>query len=123
MKYSRLFSIKTVVVLMMVIGILLFSPENLYSQAAPRTPSAQQAPRTTPQRPTTPTTPATPTITPAQQQLTEQFDPLKSPSLVTQAVALTLLSLSPFIIMILTSFLKIVVVLSLLRSALGVQQA
>lgn len=48
---------------------------------------------------------------------------LKRPSLVTQAVLLSLLSLMPFIIMILTSFLKIVVVLSLLRSALGVQQA
>lgn len=48
---------------------------------------------------------------------------LKRPSLITQAVLLSLLSLLPFIIMILTSFLKIVVVLSLLRSALGVQQA
>lgn len=46
-----------------------------------------------------------------------------SPSMITQATVLTLLSLSPFIIMILTSFLKIVVVLSLLRNALGVQQA
>lgn len=45
------------------------------------------------------------------------------PTLITQAVALTLLSLSPFIIMILSSFLKIVIVLGLLRSALGVQQA
>jgi len=53
------------------------------------------------------------------------IEPLKMlpPSLTTQAIALTLLSLAPFIIMILTSFLKIVVVLSLLRSALGVQQA
>lgn len=48
---------------------------------------------------------------------------LKRPSLVTQAVLLSMLSLLPFVIMILTSFLKIVVVLSLLRSALGVQQA
>jgi type III secretion protein R len=45
------------------------------------------------------------------------------PSLITQAVALSLLSLSPFIVMILSSFLKIVIVLGLLRSALGVQQA
>lgn len=45
------------------------------------------------------------------------------PTMITQAVALTLLSLSPFIIMILSSFLKIVIVLGLLRSALGVQQA
>lgn len=48
---------------------------------------------------------------------------MERPSLVTQAVVLTLLSLLPFIIMILTSFLKIVIVLSLLRNALGVQQA
>lgn len=45
------------------------------------------------------------------------------PTLITQAVALSLLSLAPFMIMILTSFLKIVIVLGLLRSALGVQQA
>jgi type III secretion protein R len=51
------------------------------------------------------------------------FDTLRRPSIITQAAALTLMSLLPFIIMILTSFLKIVVVLSLLRSALGVQQA
>lgn len=56
-----------------------------------------------------------------QEQL--QLDMFKRPSLITQAVVLTLLALSPFIIMILTSFMKIVVVLSLLRSALGVQQA
>jgi type III secretion protein R len=48
---------------------------------------------------------------------------LQRPSLITQVVSLSLLSLLPFIIMILTSFLKIVVVLSLLRTALGVQQA
>jgi type III secretion protein R len=53
----------------------------------------------------------------------DQISELKKPSLITQAVMLTLLSLLPFIIMILTSFLKIVVVLSLLRTALGVQQA
>ncbi|MBS4164485.1 Uncharacterized protein PRO82_001814 [Candidatus Protochlamydia amoebophila] len=57
-------------------------------------------------------------------QATEaQISELKRPSLITQAVLLSLLSLLPFIIMILTSFLKIVVVLSLLRTALGVQQA
>src|SRR6202034_214771 len=48
---------------------------------------------------------------------------MRRPSLITQAVLLSLLSLMPFIIMILTSFMKIVIVLSLLRSALGVQQA
>lgn len=48
---------------------------------------------------------------------------IKTPSMITQAGALAFLSVFPFIIMILTSFLKIVVVLSLLRSALGVQSA
>lgn len=55
--------------------------------------------------------------------LLEPFDAFKRPTLVTQGVLLVLFSLLPFIVMILTSFLKIVIVLSLLRSALGVQQA
>lgn len=53
----------------------------------------------------------------------EQFDPFKKPTIATQAVVLSFLSLLPFLVMILTSFLKIVIVLSLLRNALGVQQA
>jgi type III secretion protein R len=57
------------------------------------------------------------------QAATDEFLNLQRPSLITQAVLLSFLSLLPFIIMILTSFLKIVVVLSLLRTALGVQQA
>lgn len=40
----------------------------------------------------------------------------------TQAVVLVFLALLPFIVMLLTSFLKMVITLSLLRSALGVQQ-
>jgi len=70
-----------------------------------------------------------PQLTPAQQQAQkapgnlEGFENFRRPSLITQATALTLLSLLPFIVMILSSFLKIVIVLSLLRSALGVQQA
>lgn len=46
-----------------------------------------------------------------------------SPNLITQAVALTTMALLPFVVMLLTSFVKIVVVLSLLRNALGAQQA
>lgn len=45
------------------------------------------------------------------------------PSLITQGAAIAVFALFPFIIMILSSFLKIVVVLSLLRNALGVQQS
>jgi type III secretion protein R len=56
-------------------------------------------------------------------ELLEPFSNFKSPSLITQAVTLAGLSLLPFAVMILSSFLKIVVVLSLLRNALGVQQS
>lgn len=45
------------------------------------------------------------------------------PGLTTQAIALTGMALLPFLIMLLTSFVKMVVVLSLLRNALGAQQA
>ncbi len=61
--------------------------------------------------------------TPAEMLQEEQLDTFSTPSITTQAVVLSALALMPFIIMILTSFLKIVIVLSLLRSALGVQQA
>src|SRR5277367_3053601 len=46
----------------------------------------------------------------------------KNPSMLTKLAVLAGLSLLPFAIMLLTSFMKIVVVLSLLRNALGVQQ-
>jgi type III secretion protein R len=48
---------------------------------------------------------------------------LERPSLITQGTAIVLMSLMPFLVMMLSSFVKIVVVLSLLRNALGVQQA
>lgn len=48
--------------------------------------------------------------------------PSNNPSMVTKLAILAGLSLLPFAIMLLTSFMKIVVVLSLLRQALGVQQ-
>ncbi|GAB4232020.1 MAG: SctR family type III secretion system export apparatus subunit CdsR [Chlamydiales bacterium] len=57
------------------------------------------------------------------QAIVEQPPPYERPGIATQAIVLSIASILPFIIMILTSFLKIVVVLSLLRSALGVQQA
>lgn len=46
----------------------------------------------------------------------------KPPTLVTELAVLAGLALLPFAIMLLTSYVKIVVVLSLLRNALGVQQ-
>ncbi len=47
---------------------------------------------------------------------------LQQPSVVTKMAVLAGLAVMPFVIMLLTSFMKIVVVLSLLRNALGVQQ-
>lgn len=49
--------------------------------------------------------------------------PDQPPQLLTQLTVLTGLSLLPFAVMLLTSYIKIVIVLSLLRNALGVQQS
>ncbi|MBS3904861.1 MAG: type III secretion system export apparatus subunit SctR [Simkania sp.] len=46
-----------------------------------------------------------------------------APSILTELTVLAGLSLLPFAIMLLTSYMKIVIVLSLLRNALGVQQS
>lgn len=48
---------------------------------------------------------------------------LPPPSMVEELAAITALALLPFAVMLLTSYIKIVVVLSLLRNALGVQQS
>lgn len=48
---------------------------------------------------------------------------LPTPSVIEEISAITALALLPFAIMLLTSYIKIVVVLSLLRNALGVQQS
>lgn len=49
--------------------------------------------------------------------------PTSYPDITTQALVLVFIALLPFIIMLLTSFMKIVITLSLLRSSLGVQQS
>lgn len=48
---------------------------------------------------------------------------LGQPNIITKMAVLAALALLPFAIMLLTSFLKIVIVLSLLRNAVGVQQS
>ena len=100
--------------------VLWLSPEQLYSQTA-QNPAAAQPAIPAPAR--VPAALAPPTEAQKLEQISGGLGELKRPSLITQAAVLSLLALLPFIIMILTSFLKIVVVLSLLRSALGVQQA
>ncbi len=99
-------------------------PENLYSQTNQTAASKTQTshPTATPSK-TLKKEPINHQSSKSSTAMPAELGNLKRPSLITQAVLLSLLSLMPFIIMILTSFLKIVVVLSLLRSALGVQQA
>lgn len=48
---------------------------------------------------------------------------IETPPLIAQMLVLVGLSLLPFLVLLLTSFTKVVIVLSLLRSAMGVQQA
>jgi len=105
-------SYKTLLYLTLLIGLFCFPPDQLFPESAPRTttsiPASSQEHVTKEAK---------------LNALQAEFDNFKRPSLITQAVTLSLFSLLPFIIMILTSFLKIVIVLSMLRSALGVQQA
>lgn len=129
--HNTRFSLRVIVCLLVAVGILWISPEHLYSQAqgvliAQTGPiDIKSASPTQAQREAKANEEKAKEVlkTPAQLLQEEAFDPFKRPTVTTQAVVLVLLSLMPFIVMILTSFLKIVVVLSLLRSALGVQQA
>lgn len=120
MAISKIFHPKFILCLLGIIATIWISPQQIYSQV-------QQQTNPTPAKPTTtqtkPTTAKPPTITPGESALTAEFENLKRPSLITQAVVFIMLAMMPFIVMMLTSFLKIVVVLSLLRTALGVQQA
>lgn len=54
---------------------------------------------------------------------TEEERTVGGPNVITMMSVIAFLSLLPFVIVLLTSFLKIVIVLSLLRNALGVQQS
>lgn len=101
------------------------APRSTSSRTTTSAPAATPRPsRPVPRPPYKPPKPREKTPEEEAYEITQsQLGQLQKPSLITQAVMLTLLSLLPFIIMILTSFLKIVVVLSLLRTALGVQQA
>jgi type III secretion protein R len=137
MQAYRFLSWKSLVGALILLILLGFAPESFHLQAqtssnatsaatSPEIPSSTSRRSTTSlPTPSTKTNPSNPTkAQTADGTLTPAGNVnLKRPSLVTQAVLLSLLSMLPFIIMILTSFLKIVVVLSLLRTALGVQQA
>lgn len=114
MAISKVFSLKFLVCLFAIAGVLWVSPETLYSQTGTRSTTSIPAQDKD-------ETPAV--VSPGQRALEGEYSTFQRPSLITQAIVISLLSLLPFIIMILSPFLKIVIVLSLLRSALGVQQS
>lgn len=135
-----LLSPKNCLLLGLLVSLFWIAPTPIYSQdeqpaepaeeqvqPAPRA-RAQPAPRVPKKRVTTSIQRTGGSIEDIKEQaasdrLAQDLRTFTRPSLITQATAITLVSLSPFIIMLMTSFLKIVIVLSLLRSALGVQQA
>lgn len=122
MCFKRFFSFRMLLTLFAIASVIWFTPEQIFCQIPSRVTTSLPPPSPV-EHPTTATPQKPPTAVKPDQFLNQSFDNFKRPSLLTQGIALTLLSLLPFIIMILTSFLKIVVVLSLLRSALGVQQS
>lgn len=115
----RFFSFKTVLWGLVLLGLLALAPDTLHSQTTPKALSTTGATTGAKKSPSH-SSKASPEV--KGNSFIDAPTP-ERPSLITQAVMLSLLSLLPFIIMILSSFMKIVVVLSLLRSALGVQQA
>ncbi len=108
-------AIKWFLTLFVLAGVISFSPDSLVAQPPGRVTTSLPPPNAPVEKKEE--------KMPGQKALEGEYETFKRPSLITQAAVLALLSLLPFIIMILTPFLKIVVVLSLLRTAIGAQQA
>lgn len=114
--FKRLFSLNSISWMLILVILCVVSPE-CWGQTTPTVP------RSTTSIDASKNPPKPGEKTPMEKELDVQFDNFRKPSLITQAAVLSLLAMMPFVIMILSSFMKIVVVLSLLRSALGVQQS
>lgn len=121
----RFYHTKTLFYALLLTFLIYFPPVNLFSQTnAPQVINEEPPPK----KPTsTPQAKGTSSQNANQQKPDQLSNPsflnYTPPNLITQSAALVGLALLPFAVMILTSFMKIVIVLSLLRSALGVQQA
>lgn len=116
---TRFFSLRFLICFLAILGVIWFPTANLFSQGGTPSQATQQAV----QKKASQQHPSTSAKNPIPNFFGEETGQFKRPSLITQAILLSLLSLLPFILMLLTSFLKIVIVLSLLRTALGAQQA
>lgn len=149
MLMTKLFSLKMGLIALGLLAILWMVPESfIYSQSTSAkqlqsesaavqstplsrdrmisaAPEAKALPPKTPLPPKSGSTAASKTqqSTPQSASKSPVVETTQRPSIVTQSILLAFMSLLPFVIMVLTSFLKVVVVLSLLRTALGVQNA
>jgi type III secretion protein R len=131
MGFTRFLTWRTAAYLLALIALCCVNPDSLFSQnetlPPPKTavpaPAGRTAQSKAPGQPAAGTLPNATGAMPSFNVLNEPFGNIQRPSLITQAVAISALALLPFVIMILTPFMKIVIVLSLLRNALGVQQA
>jgi flagellar biosynthetic protein FliP len=116
----------------MVLLVLVFCGNARAQEQSPDAPF--RTPLTTPTSPTTPTfpsiagTPSTPPSAPpggplsAPMTLPDLSSPKTFSSAMQIIILLTVLSLAPAILIMMTSFTRIIIVLSLLRQALGTQQ-
>ena len=118
MTVNRFFRLFGYMLLVVLLPVLAFAADTTPAQAKPATTQSATppAPRHPPER-------VMKERAKTEKSPVVSLEGLERPSLIIQGGALVFMSLLPFLIMILTSFVKIVVVLSLLRSALGVQQA
>jgi len=106
---------KRFLILLVVLFSSFASSSLLAAPATPVTPVKKAAPTEAP---------APDTTLPTEEGMTTaEEENVGQPSILTEITVLAGLSILPFAIMLLTSYMKIVIVLSLLRNALGVQQS
>jgi type III secretion protein R len=110
---------------LLILAILLlshFSVATVFAQPTPAAPATTTQPAGLGGLAGPPTT-AAPEVQPEANPNIEPEQEVGQPSILTEVSVLAALSVLPFAIMLLTSYMKIVIVLSLLRNALGVQQS
>jgi type III secretion protein R len=106
--------------LFLILFVFLFSS---FASSALIAQPVVPAPGTPASRTAAPIAPALTTPVLGEEPKTAEEENVSQPSILTEITVLAGLSILPFAIMLLTSYMKIVIVLSLLRNALGVQQS
>lgn len=114
---------KSQITFFLLFSFLFFAASGFAQEAAP--PQAVQAPAGAEAGPVAPGTAPTAEAALAQaakEMTSKDQAAIVTPSVVTKLAVLASLSLLPFVVMLLTSFMKMIIVLSLMRNALGTQQ-